>query len=320
MPGTETAVFEGEALARYGFGHGHPFGRDRLKAFWDEALTRGLDDRVHQADPETAQRQTIECFHTPRYVAEVQRISEKGSGFLDFGDTPAFPGVYEAAATVVGSAVAAAEGIMAEDWARAFVPIGGLHHARRDHASGFCVFNDCGVVIEALLRDHGLQRVGYVDIDAHHGDGVHYGFEADGRVWTADIHQDGRTLFPGTGKADERGTGAAAGTKLNLPLKPGADDPAFFRVWPEVEAQMETAKPQFMVLQCGADSIAGDPLTNLAFTWQAHAHAARRLRKLADRFAGGRLLALGGGGYNRANLAAAWCGVVEAFTERPEKA
>lgn len=311
----ETVIFVGEELARYGFGRGHPFGPDRLEAFWSEARNRGLDARVQVAAPVMAERSVIERFQDPEYVDRVVELSERGEGFLDFGDTPAFPGVYEAAAFVVGSAVAAAEGILAGHWQRGFVPIAGLHHARRQRASGFCVFNDCGVVIETLKQVHGLARVAYVDIDAHHGDGVYYGFEADPAVWIADIHQDGRTLFPGTGSADQRGTGEAAGTKLNIPLSPGADDAIFHEVWPRVEAHVEAAEPDFILLQCGADSLAGDPLANLAFTWQAHAHAARRLRDLADRLAGGRLLALGGGGYDRANLAAAWCGVVEALAE-----
>ena len=308
------AVFVGEELARYGFGRGHPFGPDRLQAFWDEARKRGLDARVRQLRPVLADRSVLERFHTAAYVDEVRSRSEQGVGFLDFGDTPAFPGVYEAAAYVVGSSVAAAEGILAGDWERAFVPIAGLHHARRDRASGFCVFNDCGVVIETLRQVHGLDRVAYVDIDAHHGDGVYYAFEGDPGVWTADLHQDGHTLFPGTGDAGESGSGEAAGTKLNIPLTPGADDRTFYHVWPRVEAHVQAAQPQFILLQCGADSLAGDPLTDLAFTPETHAYAAGRLRRLADRMAGGRLLAFGGGGYNRANLAAAWCGVVEALT------
>jgi acetoin utilization protein AcuC len=308
------AVFVGEALGRYGFGYGHPFGPDRMEAFWQEAQRRGLADRVQARAPETAERTVLERFHTAAYVDHVRRLSERGQGFLDLGDTPAFPGIFEAAATVVGSAVAAAEGILAGHWDQAFVPIAGLHHAQRDRASGFCVFNDCGVVIETLKAVHGLGRVAYVDIDAHHGDGVYYGFEADSSVWIADIHQDGHTLFPGTGHADDQGRGEAVGTKLNIPVSPGSDDRTFHHVWPRVEAQVEAAAPEFILLQCGADSLAGDPLANLAFTAAAHAHAAQRLKAMANDLCGGRLLALGGGGYNRANLAAAWCGVVEALS------
>ncbi|MBV9620949.1 MAG: acetoin utilization protein AcuC, partial [Gammaproteobacteria bacterium] len=192
----------------------------------------------------------------------------------------------------------------------AFVPIGGLHHAGRGHAAGFCVFNDCGIAIE-LLKRAGLERIAYVDIDAHHGDGVFYAFADDPTVVFADLHEDGRYLYPGTGKADERGEGAAQGTKLNVPLPPGADDQVFDAVWPQVTAHLERHQPQFIILQCGADSLDGDPITHLRFSARTHGRAARDLAALAERCGHGRVLALGGGGYNRANLAQAWNGVVE---------
>jgi len=193
---------------------------------------------------------------------------------------------------------------------RAFVPIAGLHHARRDTAGGFCIFNDCGVVIETLRRTYGIRRVAYVDIDAHHGDGVFYCFEDDPELFFADIHEDGRFLYPGTGAAQETGSGGAAGTKLNIPVLPGADDNRFHQVWPRVETFIDAAQPEFIVMQCGADSIAGDPLTHMAYSPDAHAYATRSLVRLAERHAQGRLLATGGGGYNLANLAAGWNNVV----------
>ena len=312
-------VYIGEALGRYGFPHGHPFGPDRMDAFWSEARRRGLDGRVMVRGPVQADRAIIERFHDPNYVDRVLRLSERGDGFLDLGDTPAFPGVFEAAATVVGSVTDALDGVMARRCGRAFVPIAGLHHASRARAAGFCVFNDCGVAIETLKREYGLERIAYVDIDAHHGDGVYYAFESDPSVWIADIHQDGRTLFPGTGAAEERGRDAAEGTKLNLPLSPGSGEEEFFRAWEAVEEHIARARPQAVLLQCGADSMSGDPLTQLGFTPETHAHAARRLGWLAEQHAGGRLLAMGGGGYDRGNLAAAWCAVVEGLLEEAEK-
>jgi acetoin utilization protein AcuC len=131
----------------------------------------------------------------------------------------------------------------------------------------------------------------------------------------ADVHEDGRFLYPGTGSADEVGKGAAQSTKLNIPLPPGAGDAEFLAAWPAVLAHLERHRPQFVILQCGADSLAGDPITHLAFTEEAHAHAARTLCAIADRFAGGRILGTGGGGYNRRNLARAWTRVLQAFVE-----
>jgi acetoin utilization protein AcuC len=308
------ALVAGERLARYGFPDGHPFGPDRHAAFLREFEARGLTSRTRQLEPREATFEELTAFHVPAYVEFVRERSASGQGFLDAGDTPAFRGVYEAAATVVGASLRAAEAILGGAVRRGFVPIAGLHHAGRDHAAGFCVFNDCGVVIELARRRHGLKRIGYVDIDAHHGDGVFYGFEDDPGVIFADIHEDGRTLYPGTGAVEERGAGAAEGTKLNIPVPPGADDETFARVWPSVLTHLERFEPELIVLQCGADSLEGDPITHLRYTARAHARAAADLAALADRLGHGRVLALGGGGYNRANLAGAWCAVIESLS------
>jgi len=311
----DVAVVVSERLARYGFGDGHPFGPDRHGAFVRELEARGLDRRVRILEPRMASSEELHSFHTAAYVDFVRERSASGQGFLDAGDTPAFRGVYEAAAVVVGATLSATESIMARDSRRAFVPIAGLHHAARDKAAGFCVFNDCGVAIEQLRRRFALERIGYVDIDAHHGDGVFYGFERDAGVIFADVHEDGRYLYPGTGSADEIGRGEARGTKLNLPLPPGADDAVFDSVWPGVIAHLERHDPQFIILQCGADSLEGDPITHLRLSARAHARAARDLAALADRLGHGRLLALGGGGYNRNNIAQAWNAVVESLLQ-----
>lgn len=304
-------VVMGETIARYGFPDGHPFGADRHDAFVRQFEARGLGARVRVAAPVPAEPDELLLFHTPLYVDFVRERSATGQGFLDGGDTPAFRGVYEAAASVVGATLVAARALMAGNAQRAFVPIAGLHHAARDRAAGFCVFNDIGVAIEVLRREHGLMRIAYVDIDAHHGDGVFYAYEADPQLAFADIHEEGRTLYPGTGAADETGKGAAAGAKLNIPVPAGADDATFAAVWPRVLGFIEASDPQFIILQCGADSVADDPITHLAFTPAAHGRAARDLAALADRLGHGRVLALGGGGYNRANLAMAWNDVVE---------
>jgi acetoin utilization protein AcuC len=241
--------------------------------------------------------------------------SVDGNGYLDYGDTPAFAGIYEASATVVGGVLDAVGRIMRGPTTRAFVPIAGLHHATRRQAGGFCVFNDCAIAIEILRSRFGVDRIAYIDIDAHHGDGVFYAFEADAGVVIGDIHEDGRFLYPGTGHEHETGTGPAEGTKLNIALPPGANDDDFFRAWARIEAHIEAAEPAFVILQCGADGLAGDPLTHLEFTPAAHRLAASRLCALADRHCDGRILALGGGGYNPRGIAEGWCAVVEAMLE-----
>jgi acetoin utilization protein AcuC len=305
-------VIADEAIGRYGFPNGHPFGPDRLDAFLAEFHARGLASRCQALPSRRATEDELLRFHTPQYVDTVRARSLDGLGALDAGDTPAWRGCFDAAAQVVGATLSAAQALLEGRARRAFVPIAGLHHAVRDAAAGFCIFNDCGVLIESL-REAGVARVAYVDIDAHHGDGVFYPFEADPYVVFADLHEDGQFLYPGTGHAGESGTGEAQGTKLNVPLPPAADDAEFAARWPQVMRHLKKFAPEFIILQCGVDSLGGDPLAHLRLTGASHALAARELAAFAERLGHGRLLALGGGGYNRANIAAGWSGVVESL-------
>ncbi|MDQ3796219.1 MAG: acetoin utilization protein AcuC, partial [Pseudomonadota bacterium] len=162
----ETYVYLGDALGSYGFGGGHPFSPQRYTVFKQAFEDKGLVARCHVEAPVVADAKQIERFHTHDYVQRVQAQSRDGIGWLDYGDTPAYKGVYEAAAVVVGTTLDAMRRIMAGECKRAFVPIAGLHHAARDAAAGFCVFNDCGVAIETLQSEYGLKRVAYIDIDA----------------------------------------------------------------------------------------------------------------------------------------------------------
>jgi len=307
-------VIADDPLGRYGFPNGHSFGPDRQGVFLAEYRARGLDNRCINRPSRIADDAELLLFHTPRYLEFVRQRSAEGTGTLDEGDTPAFRGCYEVAARVVGATLDAATALLEGRANRAFVPIGGLHHAARDKAAGFCVFNDIGVLIEAL-RKQGVGRVAYVDIDAHHGDGVFYSFESDPYVVIADVHEDGQYLYPGTGGGHETGADAALGSKLNIPLPPGADDAAFAQIWPAVMAHLERAAADFIILQCGADSLGGDPLAHLQLTPASHRLAATSLARLADAQGHGRLLALGGGGYNRANVAAGWNSVLESLLE-----
>lgn len=311
-----TTVYYGEALSAYGFGEGHPFGPDRLDAFWNAACLSGLDRKVQIAEPVTANRQELELFHTSTYIDKLISLSSLGSGNLDCGDTPAFPGIYQSACTVAGSVLDGARRIMSGNTNRVFVPIAGLHHARRNTAAGFCAVNDIGILIEALRRNHGIRRIAYVDIDAHHGDGVFYEYEDDPDIFIADIHEDGNYLYPGTGSSSERGSGRAEDTKLNLPLTPPhVYDEDFFPAWNEIESFLAIARPEFIILQAGADSILGDPITHMGLTPAAHRHATHRLCGIADKHCQGRLLVTGGGGYNRRNIADAWTAVLRALIE-----
>jgi len=310
-----TCVYLGQPLADYGFGDGHPFGPERHEVFKAELIRQELDKPLDIQTPVKATADLIELFHTSDYIEKVRDYSKFGNGYLDGGDTPSFIGMYEAASSVAGSVTDAIDRIMAKQYLRAFSPIAGLHHARRHVAAGFCVFNDCGIAIEYLRQQYGIKRVAYIDIDAHHGDGVFYSFEDDPDLLFADIHQDGRTLYPGTGAEEETGKGEAIGTKLNIPVPPFADDSVFQSVWPRVEAYLQKYQPEFILLQCGADSIEGDPITNMAFSPASHAYASERLCALADQYCDGKMLAMGGGGYNHDNIARAWTAVVDAMVK-----
>ncbi len=312
---TSTCVYLGDALARYHFGQSHPFGPLRYPAFKDAFYRLGLDQLTDIREAVKGTDEQVLRFHTLKYLNKVKAYSKMGGGYLDECDTPAFAGVYEAALAVVGTTLDALAQIMTGQCRYAFTPIAGLHHARRDSAAGFCVFNDCGIAIETLRSEYQVKKIAYVDIDAHHGDGVYYSFADDPDVTIVDIHEDGKTLYPGTGDSAETGDGTAAGSKRNIPLPMGAGDAQFFEVWQQAEAFLAAAKPEVILLQCGADSLAGDPITHLQYTSATHAHATQRLVTLAEKYSHGRLLVMGGGGYNLENIVTAWTSVVRALVD-----
>lgn len=306
-------VFIGERLSKYSFPDGHPLSSKRVERFF-RLLEDARLENVDKCSPVLAHEEAILLFHLPEYVEFVKKASSLGTGYLDYGDTPAFPGVFEASSYVVGATLLGLDKVMRGESHHAFNPVGGLHHARRGRAGGFCVFNDAAIAISCAKKTYGLERILYVDIDAHHGDGVFYEFYDDPLVFIADIHEDGRYLYPGTGFAHETGSGNAAGTKMNIPLLPGSSDDEFTAAFSLVESFAERAKPELIIFQCGADGLSGDPLTHLQYSVKSHEFAARRLHSLAHSLCQGRLLALGGGGYNADRTARAWLEVVRVLT------
>ena len=255
-----------------------------------------------------ATRDELESFHTPHISIWSRALARRGEGYLDAGDTPAWRGVYEAAARR-GRRHAASPPTQSWRAARGApsFPSPVCITRRAARAAGFCVFNDCGVAVEMLRRNHGLKRIAYVDIDAHHGDGVFYGFENDPDLIFADIHEDGRYLYPGTGARDETGAGAARGTKLNIPVPPGADDAVFRRGVAAGAGPSAQAEPRVHPAPVRRRQRRGRPASPTCVSREdAHARAARELCALADELGHGRVLGTGGGGYNRINLARAW--------------
>jgi acetoin utilization protein AcuC len=294
----------GPRSARYDFGPGHPLTPRRFGPGID--LIRSVTELagggpIRELPPEPAPDRELCWVHEAGYLDVVRRFSEQPFASWEAGigpgDTPAFAGMHEASAAVAGGSIRAMEAILRGDAAHALHPGGGLHHAMPDRASGFCVYDDPALAI-ARARHDGL-RVLYVDLDVHHGDGVQAIHAADPGVVTLSIHQSGRTLFPGTGFVAELGEGTAAGTSLNLPMDPGTGErgwlAALRAVLPEVAA---TFRPDVVVSQHGADAHAWDPLANLRVTTTAMGKAARLVHAVAHRWAGGRWLATGGGGYD----------------------
>jgi acetoin utilization protein AcuC len=304
-------VLEGPELLAYSFPPPHPFTSARVKAFWHDLGDSKLT--VTRMPPQKASTEVLGLFHTKEHVRFVQKASSLGYGTLDLGDTPAYKGVFEASQYMVGSTVLAAEEVMAGKVEHAFNPVGGLHHARRDASAGFCVFNDIGVAIEVLRKKHGLKRILYVDIDVHHGDGVYYSYEDDPDLFIFDIHEDGRYIFPGTGYESDRGTGKAEGTKVNVPFEPGAGDADASKELPRLEEFARSAKPEFILFQCGADGLANDPLGGLRYSPETHRAFGKLLHRISHEVCGGRIIGLGGGGYDPQNCADAWIAVVSAF-------
>ncbi len=286
----------------YDFGPGHPLTPRRFGPGID--LLRSLGAEPGLA-PEPASSTDLLLCHSRRYLAAVEEWSHdlhglegpRGFGIGPGGDDPPFPGMHDAGAMVAGGSMRAMEAILRGDVLHAFHPGGGLHHAMPERASGFCIYDDPALAI-ALARRAGL-RVLYVDLDVHHGDGVQEIFWDDPGVLTLSFHETGRYLFPGTGFLNEFGQGAAAGTAVNVPLEPETGELGWLTAVESVLPWVAAAfGPDIIVSQHGCDSHAWDPLAHLRVTTTAMGAAARLVDRVAHRWAGGRWLATGGGGYD----------------------
>ncbi|MDR1999260.1 MAG: acetoin utilization protein AcuC [Frankiaceae bacterium] len=296
----DAVVMWDEGFLGYNFGH-HPMDPQRLRLTVELARQLGVLDRVEVAAPAPADDQTLLLAHTPAYLGALRDASQQ-RGYHGFGlgttDNPAFPGVFDASALIGGGSAEAARRVWAAPGGHAVNIAGGLHHAMPEEAAGFCTVNDAVIAIR-VLRQLGAARVAYVDIDAHHGDGVEAAFAEDPAVLTISIHQDPRTLFPGTGRSGDIGRGAGEGTAINVPVPPETTDPDWMRAFQAiVPGALRAFAPDVLVTQCGCDSHHRDPLTELALSIEGQRAAIAALHALAHELAGGRWLALGGGGYN----------------------
>jgi acetoin utilization protein AcuC len=293
----------------YDHGPAHPLRPQRVLLTWELIEAVGLLDspNVERLDCTAASDAELELVHSPDFVDATRRAGHgeeddyRAYGYGP-GDNPIFPQMHEAGAIVAGASIAAARAVLEGSVAHAFNAAGGLHHAMPSWASGFCVYDDPAIAI-AWLLSHGIERVAYVDVDVHHGDGPQAIFWDDPRVLTISIHESGDYLFPGTGRASERGGPAAEGTKVNVPLQPDTGDDGWLEAFRAVvPARVREWRPDVLVTQLGCDTHVSDPLAHLRLTTLAYRETATMLHELAHGAAGGRWVATGGGGYQWATV------------------
>jgi acetoin utilization protein AcuC len=303
----DTLFVYSDEYNRFEYGGNHPLRMERLILTQELCRSYELFDLpdVRLVSAEAAEEGDLLRFHTPAYVEVLKKASQgEFKGYythgLGPGDNPMFPGLWEWSLLHTGASLQCARNVGDGEARIAFNISGGLHHALADRASGFCYVNDPVLAIYHLL-DRG-KRVMYLDVDAHHGDGVQWAFYEDPRVLTVSFHQDGRTLFPGTGDVVETGKGEGLGYSVNVPMLPGTDDAVFWEGFCEiVPPLMEKFRPDVVVSQLGVDTFLEDPLASLELTTSGFCNVISFLAEKAPSW-----LALGGGGYDICNVSRAW--------------
>jgi acetoin utilization protein AcuC len=308
---TPTVVYSDD-IKGYDFGPGHPFRSDRYTNFMN--LLRSRFDSHREIEPRRASDQELQLVHERGYIRDLVAASE-GAWVPSYTymspDTPLQPGMERAARFIVGASMTAAEMVWQSDVVHAIGVGGGLHHARSNYAAGFCIYNDVAICALNLLENHGLKRVLVLDTDAHAGDGTCHILYQEPRVLLIDLHQDPRTLYPGTGFAHEIGEGGGKGFTVNVPMPPGASDEAYEYALDHVFAPLaEEFQPQIIIRNGGSDPHYADELTDLGVTLQGFAMIGRKLKEVAERVCGGRRVDLLGSGYNQTVLPSGWLAFV----------
>jgi acetoin utilization protein AcuC len=330
VPGPVALVY-GDELMKHHLSDQHPLQPIRVKLAMDLIKSTGLIEHCHLLPPRRATIRELELVHSPEYVDLVRKLSDpaqrkkvsrartEAAGFGS-ADNPISNELHEGTALVVGASLVAAEAIESGAALHVFSPAGGLHHAHRDRASGFCTYDDPAIACR-WLKDRG-HRVAYVDVDVHHGDGVEGIFYSDPDVLTISLHESGRFLFPGTGFPEDSGVGEGRGTAANLPFAPFTwDDPWLRGFETVVPALLRKFKPTVLVTQDGCDTHYLDPLAHLAATTRIWPRVGRVFHELAHELCDGRWLALGGGGYAIHEVVPrAWTLFFAEMVERPDLA
>jgi acetoin utilization protein AcuC len=330
MPGPVALVY-GEELMKHRLSDQHPLQPIRVKLAVELISSTGLIEHAHLLPPRRATIAELELVHSPAYVDLVRKLSDPEqrprvpSGLIEeagFGsaDNPISDELHEGTSLVVGATMVGAQAIESGSALHVFSPSGGLHHAHRDRASGFCTYDDPAIACK-WLKDQG-HRVAYVDVDVHHGDGVEDIFYADPDVLTISLHESGRYLFPGTGFPEDSGSGKGRGAAVNLPFLPYTwDEPWLEGFEKVVPALLRRFKPTVLVTQDGCDTHYLDPLAHIAATTRIWPRVGRMFHELAHELCDGRWLALGGGGYAIYEVVPrAWTLFFAEMVERPDLA
>lgn len=301
--GRVALVWDGDI--EYDFGPTHPLQPVRVELTVDLIRRLGIcgDEQRVEVPSRGYDEGELLRIHERDYVETVKRVSADPSSppameyGLGPGDTPVFPGMHDASMDVCAASKEAARQVIEGESVHAFNPAGGLHHAMPARGAGFCVYNDPAAAIDHMLRN-GVERIAYIDVDVHHGDGVERIFWDDPRVLTISLHESGRYLFPGTGFPKDIGGSGAEGSAANIPLHPGTTGDIWLDAYDgAVEPLVRAFEPEVLVTQLGCDTHATDPLAHLALTTDDYAEMARRIHGLAHEVADGRWVATGGGGY-----------------------
>ena len=300
----KTAFVYSPHLSDYQLSESHPFKPIRLELTRSLLHHAGLLDESQEVTPEPFSESQLCTLHDPHYVEVVKAVSrgeradDAYSHGLGTSDNPIFPGMHDAILGICAATATAVDLVASGKVQRAANISGGLHHAMRDKMSGFCTYNDLALGIQQAVNKYGV-RVAYLDLDAHHGDGVQWLFYERAEVMTLSMHESGRYLFPGTGHTYEVGKEAGRGLSLNMPLEPFTEDDSYMECFETtVPRALEVFRPDLIVLQAGADMHYNDPLADLALSTKGISESYRRVSELADEFCEGRLVATGGGGYD----------------------
>ncbi|MFX0101457.1 MAG: acetoin utilization protein AcuC [Candidatus Hodarchaeota archaeon] len=323
---TKTALVISDKFAEYNFGEAHPLKPERVLLTWELIKGLGLDkhDDCVLLEPRLATDEELYALHTKEYVDFVKKVENLlDAGHLPYetiveglrynlgpGDNPVFPKMHSGSSIVVGGTIVALEAVYEDNGIdKAFNAAGGLHHGMADLASGFCIYNDPAVAIKNLLKKHEKEnlKILYIDVDAHHGDGVQHAFYSNPNVMTISIHETGRTLFPGTGFLADIGEGEGEGYSVNLPLEPYTYDDMYLEIFDDIVPEIvKIFDPDLIVSQNGVDTHCTDPLTHLGLTTGCHQSIFKRIHDLAKKHTHGKLLAVGGGGYNISVVPRSW--------------